>query len=72
MSKQYVILVDYPTNAGLKFFEVFFFHVCSVVCVRSFVGRYRKNLPLKINYSYIGVKLCDGPALEKVFLPENL
>ena len=43
-----------------------FFRACTDVCPGSFVGRYRKKLPLKINYSCIGIKQCDGPSLAKV------
>ena len=34
----------------------------------SFVGRYLKKLPLKINYLCIGpgIKQCDGPAIVKL------
>ena len=47
-----------------------------MVCVGSFVGRYRNNLPLKMN-SCIGIKLGDGPAPAKKFVvivwsPEKL
>ena len=42
--------------------SIFVFCTCAEVCASSSVGRYRKNLRVKINYSCIGIKLCDGPA----------
>ena len=39
------------------------------------LGRYRRNLPLKINYSCIGIKVCDSTTPVKVcyvFTPGNL
>ena len=36
------------------------------VCAGSLVRRYRRTFPLKINYTCIGVKFCDGQAAVKV------
>ena len=33
---------------------------------RQLCGRYRKKLSVKINYSCIAIKQCDGPALVKL------
>ena len=49
--------------------DVFFFCACAEVCAGSFVWRYRRNLPFKISYSCIGIKLCDSKTPVKyVFL----
>ena len=44
----------------------FYFRACAEVCVGSFVWRYRRNLSLKINYSCMCLKLCDGTTSLKV------
>ena len=47
---------DYQENKcqfAYSFATLFFFRTCAEVCAGSFVWRYRKNLPLKINFSYM-------------------
>ena len=46
-------------------------HSCSSARAQKFVpaalwGDTERSLPLKVNYSCIGIKLCDGPALVKL------
>ena len=52
----------YPAQLHL----LFFFRAFAEVCAGSVVGQYRKKLPLKINYSCIGIKHSDAQALVKL------
>ena len=50
----------YTVPKQYKLSPLAFVFALAKVLFHSRQGRYRRNLPIKINYSCIGIKLCDG------------